>query len=718
MVQVGDRVRVIEGTGHACQLGDICTVDRLDNEYIYVTDPDGREDCFNNRNYEPVIEGEVRMNKAQVGDEIRIIGDKSGHGREIGNTYIARSFNADGIVIDDGWGVMEEDYELADTEGETRATRSPSGARVGEKVRVLIPWGDISVGEICTVIEPNDVYWILTRDSNGDSCSCHHNKCEFAGGGAEIGDRIRIIGGGSNSDGVGYHFLELGSEWRVSGLHRDVGVRLIDCDKVVSHRDYEVVRDGDRRITIGTGGSPMNYLLVGVTAEQKEKLKSNEFSFTDFEDGILIEAKYVDKATKLVGITATHTEPTVYDGITRLFFEGEREEVVQDGKFKVSKETLGYGEKLKVYHEAPFYKSIMEHIIPVVERDVMISVPHGCMTEIPKDSSKFHIFLWSTVGRSGRDVRDVSNTPETMCGVSVSCRDTFTRKTSGGFEIIDDATGWVIGELFENALYIHHDITHQRRKAECTLFDAICKKAAEEFLLGVYSGDEEAKKKRMEARGLEIEKLRKQRYVKLCGGRRQRKIKELKDRIDNRQGHVKDYQKSLTSFMREINEKRLMLIGLENQKEGSDVYMSEYEKLISMPKIVSVDVSGDIVKIHTNNLYCENDGKTYDIGAFIIEVDTARSSVGWFNQTRVIRRGGDGNNMQAPHVGEDGRACYGNTGEIWPQLIANYEFSALAMVAIQFVESVNDTDDWGQYIVDYPLKKEVTKDSEEQASEK
>ena len=59
--------------------------------------------------------------------------------------------------------------------------------------------------------------------------------------------------------------------------------------------------------------------------------------------------------------------------------------------------------------------------------------------------------------------------------------------------------------------------------------------------------------------------------------------------------------------------------------------------------------------------------------------------------------------MHAPHVFHNGRPCLGNMTEVIPELVANYEFAALAMVAIQFIESVNVNDSAGMHINKWPV---------------
>jgi hypothetical protein len=133
-------------------------------------------------------------------------------------------------------------------------------------------------------------------------------------------------------------------------------------------------------------------------------------------------------------------------------------------------------------------------------------------------------------------------------------------------------------------------------------------------------------------------------------------------------------------------------------------YGQEYDKLLVIPKVRDVQVAPGVVKVFTDTLYCVDprSGKRHEIGAFRIEIyrDGQNGGVRWFNLTRRIDAYRD--DMYAPHVFSDGKACLGNTQDIFPELIGNYEFAAAAMVAIQFVESVNVDDSAGKYVNRWP----------------
>lgn len=195
-------------------------------------------------------------------------------------------------------------------------------------------------------------------------------------------------------------------------------------------------------------------------------------------------------------------------------------------------------------------------------------------------------------------------------------------------------------------------------------------------------------------------------YVTECSGRFEKTVAGTRQAITTGEAEVKKLTEALVRRQRELNGSRRKLEQLEACKGGElEKYGREFDRLLDVPKVRDVQAGSGVVKVFTDTLFCTDprSGKRHEIGAFRIEINTAGSNggVSWFNLTRRV----DGCNagMQAPHVFPDGHACFGNTAETFAELIANYEFAAVAMVAVQFVESVNVDDAAGKYIHNWPL---------------
>ena len=130
----------------------------------------------------------------------------------------------------------------------------------------------------------------------------------------------------------------------------------------------------------------------------------------------------------------------------------------------------------------------------------------------------------------------------------------------------------------------------------------------------------------------------------------------------------------------------------------------EFDKLRSMKKVIKVEVGSSNIVIYTKTLYCKhpNTKRIHEIGKFKITIPTTNGgSVKWENLTRRVD--GHQSKQMAPHIWEDGSACLGNTQQVFPELIAQYEFSTVAMIAIEFVESVNISDGAGKHLGNWPI---------------
>ncbi|MCK5085666.1 hypothetical protein KAK05_03070, partial [Candidatus Parcubacteria bacterium] len=169
----------------------------------------------------------------------------------------------------------------------------------------------------------------------------------------------------------------------------------------------------------------------------------------------------------------------------------------------------------------------------------------------------------------------------------------------------------------------------------------------------------------------------------------------------------------IVSLIREANEAGFLLENFGDLRNNElEKYALEFDKLMGSRGVTNIEVDDKKIKVFTDTLYC-TDPRTdilHEIGEFRIEIsfNGKEDCVRWFNLTRNI----DGNksNMQAPHVFKNGKACLGNAAEIFPELIANFEFAAVALVAIQFIESVNTDDSAGKHIDSWPIAKKYRRD--------
>lgn len=206
-------------------------------------------------------------------------------------------------------------------------------------------------------------------------------------------------------------------------------------------------------------------------------------------------------------------------------------------------------------------------------------------------------------------------------------------------------------------------------------------------------------------------------YVKECSKRFEKTLDGTKKAITDGHAAVAKLQAELVKKIRETKGSERKLEQLEASKGGQlSEYGLEFDKLLQVPKVIRVEAKEGKVNVFTDVLFCTDprSGIRHEIGAFRIELDTTRGAPRWFNLTRQVA--GYKESQMAPHIWASGEACLGNTAEIFPTLIGAFEFSAAAMVAIQFVESVNTDDPAGKHINKWPVASEASVKTENQAA--
>lgn len=438
-----------------------------------------------------------------------------------------------------------------------------------------------------------------------------------------------------------------------------------------------------------------NYFLPGLSPGQKEKLQNAAVPFWDFVDehgasGIVVEETDMAKVTETLSAIIDREEATMFEGIVRATLRFSSATPAPTPRHTVTVADWNGRQKEK------FVKAAEEILLPIVGKDIVLSVPHQ-KTRRPEKDGRFWIYIWS----SPEGVGERKNPPEKIFGISVDCRDWGFLPSGQGVAIVDPETNWAVGEIVGENLYIHYDICEVGTPRELEIF----RRLLEEVVIEMTTSFEE---KADRQRGLAEERRQRSRqeYIRECSRRFEKTVEGTKKAITDGHEKIHRLQEELVRAIRETSGSERKLVQLESCRGGEEEkYLQEYEKLLQVSKVVDVHVGDGVVKVFTDTLYCTDPrtSKIHEIGKFRIEINTSGSNSGvrWFNLTRQVD--GYERGMHAPHVFPTGKACLGNTQEIFPELIANFEFAAAAMVAIQFVESVNTDDGAGKYVHKWPV---------------
>ena len=354
-----------------------------------------------------------------------------------------------------------------------------------------------------------------------------------------------------------------------------------------------------------------------------------------------------------------------------------------------------------------FKKSTEEILLPVINRKILVHFLDNNPSN-PAADGFFHIFVWSSaMGKSDR-----LKMPEKLFGLTTNkenCSICF-KFSDTGIPVTDGESDFIPAELIGDNLYIHLPIFMSEMTKATDIYCKILEQAVVELTLP------KAERKR---RNLELAKERKKRmlkfYVEACRKRCDVTIKKIETDLTAQESAQADLQKQLVAIIRNIVDLKRQLAQMkQHDKSDAATFEAEYNKLVSLDGIESVTATEDMVVINTQNIYIATkipgrifnefpDGSKkeiiFDIGKFRIEIylDARNGGIRFFNTTR--KGTGDNYNIHHPHVNVHGQPCLGNISEMIAQLIAEYQFAAIAMLALEYLETVNFDDSVGRGIL-------------------
>lgn len=354
--------------------------------------------------------------------------------------------------------------------------------------------------------------------------------------------------------------------------------------------------------------------------------------------------------------------------------KAENEMFAQDGEqpqFRVEGEGIT-GRRLVVLSSL-----VREILMPVVKSDVIIRDCNG-LNATPVNDGNFRIFLHSSpIGAP------CMTAPESVWGHRMLKRETAFAPSAHGMPVIDDS-GFIVGEIIGRNLYLHMHYVHFGAKLETAL--------AARLLLEVRKEVQGA----VDADNVAINRKVSDHYVQECA----RQFNQGKARKVSA-ADLSAAQAAFSEHLRGAIREQFDLLRL--QAAPAEEIGREFDEITQLANVNGVRVEGDQIIVSTDTLYCVNPNThvRHEIGAFDITIHISARIVKWHNKTRKVA-GGNGN-MNAPHVDPSGNACLGNTKDLFPALIQKREFASVIQLAIAFVESVNVGDNWGAYIVNWPV---------------
>lgn len=220
-----------------------------------------------------------------------------------------------------------------------------------------------------------------------------------------------------------------------------------------------------------------------------------------------------------------------------------------------------------------------------------------------------------------------------------------------------------------------------------------------------------AQMQHQEALVLEVSR---QAYIDLCKKRMDADVKATNKAIEEAQSQADQASKMLTEATRKGEDARRRLAWLQGQTgEETTRYEAEFEKLRELPDVKQVVVGVgnsdlrpglggtpvDKVIVYTDHLVTHllSDGTQRDLGEFKIEIYANGGSPKVWNLTRQV------DEKFHPHDTGGNKLCLGNIQEGIAQLTAEYEYSVVAQILIEFLQTINEEDQYGKRVWDWPI---------------
>ena len=298
----------------------------------------------------------------------------------------------------------------------------------------------------------------------------------------------------------------------------------------------------------------------------------------------------------------------------------------------------------------------------------------------------FHIVLCSSpLGRVN------CAPPQTLFGFDTEHRDkqrAFS-VTGMGIPIVEDG-GFIIGELFSDTLYVHYDVMRKGSLQEARIFVRLLAAASAALTKSLLPPDQR-----------DLASLK--RFVNAC--------LELAMPLAVPGNNcdavtLANSQRSVHDTLLQVRADEHALFQMEAAPD--EELGREFDRLLDIANVLDVKVNDRKLIVTTDVLYCRNPDTDdlHEIGAFDIHIPTEGGDIRWFNKTRKVDAYQE--DMMAPHIFSDGRACLGNVQDLFPRLISQRDYSTCVQLAIAFVEAVNTDDSAGSHIDSWPIARGVS----------
>lgn len=235
--------------------------------------------------------------------------------------------------------------------------------------------------------------------------------------------------------------------------------------------------------------------VAGLSVERMETLTAYGTDFQesvhDGEEGIQFAKSQLQGVIAALNATVTAVLPTSSNSVTKVVLQApaDADETLEYDDDGYRQQYHGFHNPVSSFFDYPFRRR--EHffrraalplahaiLAPVMRRPVQFHLGKGEDNRVQhyNEHGSFHVYIWDRM-RAGNHHRDTVHGPEKVFGLTLPRREEMLCASSRGTKIVDAASGAVVGELFQDSLYIHPDLLGKRSDEGLAIFARILQAA-------------------------------------------------------------------------------------------------------------------------------------------------------------------------------------------------------------------------------------------------
>lgn len=150
-------------------------------------------------------------------------------------------------------------------------------------------------------------------------------------------------------------------------------------------------------------------------------------------------------------------------------------------------------------------------------------------------------------------------------------------------------------------------------------------------------------------------------------------IYNLRDRLSNLGNDISRYQRALAQKQKELEDYKKT--AAERQEQSRADFLKAFEQIANLAHVEAVEVGGSILRVFTDTIFIKHDGRTYEIGSFMIEIDM------FCGQVMKTKNLSSTHPDNYDHPYGHGKICFGATQGLINAALNQKEFA----VAVQYI---------------------------------